>query len=80
VHRTIRETPLVRPPHPARVGLDIFDLAGRLVGSADNWGGIIDMLGTLSHGEYRIVCSAGKRLAVASVDRNRGPTLRLYTR
>lgn len=80
MHRSVRETRIVAPPIHPRVGLDILDLAGRLVASADKWDGIIDMLSTLPHGEYHVVCSTGRRLALASVDRNRGPTLRLIAR
>jgi hypothetical protein len=78
VHRHIRETPLVGRPAHRRVGLDVFDLAGRLVASADNWDGIIELIVTLTRGDYHIICSAGQRLAVATVGEHCGATLRLY--
>ena len=79
MHRSVRETPLVAGPGPPSSGLDIFDLAGRLVASCEKWDCIIDMLGTLPHGEYH-VSHSGRRLALASIDRARGPTLKLYPR
>jgi hypothetical protein len=78
VHRSIREIPLVDRPTRRRVGLDIFDLAGRLVATADNWDGIIELIATLSRGDYTIICSAGQRLAVATVGEHCGATLRIY--
>ena len=78
MHRSIREVPRVDRPTPLRVGLDIFDLAGRLVATADDWDGIIELLTTLSRGDYHIICSAGRMLAVASVGQHCGATLRVY--
>lgn len=78
MHRSVRDVPLVGRPGRRRVGLDVFDLGGRLVATAENWDGIITLIVTLSRGDYTIICSAGQRLAVATVGEHCGATLRIY--